>query len=110
MCSTKECTRMFKSLISGVAVAVIVCSSAVAQTATGILEGRVTDAASAAVPEAKVTIENQRTTVKQILTTNTEGRFVQPFLIPSEYRVTVEKSGFQKHVINDVRVNVQETA
>src|SRR5712692_5567037 len=110
MCLTKECTRMFKSLIPGVAAAMIFCSYAAAQTATGILEGRVTDAANASVPDAKVTIENQRTAVKQILTTNTEGRFVQPFLIPSEYRVTVEKSGFQKHVINDVRVNVQETA
>src|SRR6185436_2059437 len=101
----KESTRMFKSLI----LAVILCSFASGQTATGILEGRVTDAASAAVPDAKVTIENQRTSVKQLLTTNAEGRFVQPFLIPSDYRVTVEKAGFQRYVTNDVRINVQQT-
>src|SRR5690349_13785671 len=79
------------------------------QTATGILQGTVTDASGAAVPDAKVIIENQRTGVKQTLTTNTEGRFVQPFLIPSEYRVTVERAGFEQYVTSNIRVDVQQT-
>src|SRR6516162_6635493 len=85
------------------------CFHAEAQTATGILQGVVTDSSGAAVPEAKVTVENQRTGVPLSLLTTAEGRFVQPFLIPSEYRLTVEKAGFQKYVTSDVRVDVQQT-
>lgn len=67
-----------------------------AQTATGILQGRVVDATGAVVPEAKVSIENEMTGVQQSLLTNTEGNFYQSFLLPGNYRVTVEKVGFQK--------------
>jgi len=79
------------------------------QTATGILQGRVTDSTDAAVPGAKVIIENQGTNIKLGLVTNSEGRFVQPFLIPGAYRLTVEKEGFQKNVTSDIRIAVQQT-
>ena len=92
------------------AAAFVICQfHAFAQTATGTLQGVVTDASGAAVADAKVTVENQRTNVKQSLVTNGEGRFVQPFLVPSEYRLTVEKSGFQKYLSNDIKVDVQQT-
>src|SRR6516164_7894445 len=80
-----------------------------AQTATGILQGRVVDATGAVVPEAKVSIENEMTGVQQSLLTNTEGNFYQSFLLPGNYRVTVEKMGFQRDVTNSVRVDVQQT-
>src|SRR3954453_8001729 len=80
-----------------------------AQTATGVLQGVVTDPSGAPVPEAKVTVENQRTSVRINTVTNAEGRYVSPFLSPSEYRLTVEKSGFQKNVTNDIKVDVQQT-
>lgn len=83
--------------------------SALAQTATGVLQGVVTDPSGAAIPEAKVTVENQRTSVKLTTVTNSEGRFVQPFLPPSEYRLTVEKPGFQKNVTNEIKIDVQAT-
>ncbi len=99
---------MTRFLIS-CAAAMLISFPAAAQTATGIIQGRVTDPTEAAVPDAKVTVENQRTGVRQSLVTNSEGYFVQPFLNPSEYRVTVEKSGFQKHLASDIRVAVQQT-
>ena len=80
-----------------------------AQTATGILQGRVVDATGAVVPEARVSIENEMTGVQQSLLTNTEGNFYQSFLLPGNYRVTVEKMGFQRDVTNSVRVDVQQT-
>ena len=101
---------MLRLLIAFALVTSIFCFHASGQTATGILQGIVIDASGAAVPDAKVTIENQRTGVVMTLNSNSEGRFVQPFLIPSEYRLTVEKSGFQKFVASDIRVDVQQTA
>lgn len=85
------------------------CVSANAQTATGILQGRVTDVSASAVPEAKVTIENRLTGVHQTSLTNAEGIFVQPFLLPGDYRVTVERAGFDKYVSSDIRISVQQT-
>ena len=99
---------MTKLLTLGI-VAIVSCVSAVAQTATGTLQGRVSDASGAAVPEARVAIENQQTGVRQSLLTNSVGSFVQPYLIPGEYRLTVEKAGFEKNITSDIRMNVQQT-
>ena len=100
---------MFRSIALAAALT-LCCLSASAQTATRVLQGNVTDPSGAAIPDAKVTVENQRTGVKQSLVTNSEGRYVQPFLVPSEYRLTVEKPGFQKFVTSDIHVDVQQTA
>lgn len=100
---------MLKSVLLAAAGIVLSQFTAGAQTATGILQGLVVDSSDAAIPGAKVTIENQRTGVKQVLITNSEGHFVQPYLIPSEYRVLVEKPGFQQYVTSGVSLNVQQT-
>lgn len=80
-----------------------------AQTATGTIEGRVIDPTGGIIPDAKVVIQNQGTNVRQELTTNSAGGFVQPFLQPGEYLVAVEKEGFRKYSQSNVRVNVQQT-
>lgn len=95
-------------LLTVFTVTILCCGIALGQTATGTLQGRVSDASGAAVPEAKVVIENQRTGVKFTLSTNSAGGFVQPFLIPSEYRLTVEKTGFQRYLTSDIKVDVQQ--
>ena len=69
------------------------CASA--QNANGVLDGRIVDASGSAVPAAKVTVENQGTAVRRDFTTNSEGRFYQAQVLIGEYRVTVEKTGFQ---------------
>jgi hypothetical protein len=80
-----------------------------AQTTTGTIQGRVADATGSVVPSAKVTIANQATGVQQTLTTNAEGSFVQPYVLPGDYTVSVEKEGFEKNVTTGVRLNVQQT-
>jgi len=101
---------MSRSLIFTIATILIVSSTALGQTATGILQGRVADDSGAAVPDAKVTIENERTAVRQVTTSNSLGNFLQPYLQPSTYRVTVEKVGFQKYSTSGVTVEVQKSA
>src|SRR5690349_13899117 len=100
---------MSRSLILAFATILIVSSIASAQTATGILQGRVADSSGAAVPDAKITIENERTTVQQVTVSNSLGIFVQPYLQPSTYKVTVEKVGFQKFSTSGVTVEVQKS-
>jgi len=80
-----------------------------AQTATGTLEGRVTDVSGATVPEARVTITSNQTNTRTELTSNSAGSFVKPFLQPGLYSVSVEKQGFKRYTENNVRLNVQQT-
>ncbi len=80
-----------------------------AQNATGTLDGRVTDASNAAVPNANVTVENQATNVHWTQVTNAEGRFYQRYLQPGTYRVSVEKPGFQKYIQSNILLDVEQT-
>lgn len=82
---------------------------ALAQNATGTLDGRVVDATGAAVPGARVTIENQATNVHLTIPTNAEGRFYNAYLLPGTYTVTVEKQGFSKYVQSGIVLDVQQT-
>ena len=91
------------------ALSLFVTASLFGQTATGILDGRVNDSSGSAVPGAKVVVENEATGVHQDLTTNSEGRFYQGFVLPGNYRLSVEKAGFQRYVENGVAVNVNQT-
>jgi hypothetical protein len=99
---------MSKSLLLTAALAVFsICASA--QTATGTLQGHVTDTSGAIVPEAKITIENEATGVPIALLTNSSGNFSRSYLLPGNYSVTAEKAGFAKYVTNHVRVDVDRS-
>ena len=99
---------MYKSLLLTAALAVFnVCASA--QTATGNLQGRVTDSTGAVVPDAKITVENEATGVSLALLTNSSGNFNRSFLLPGNYQITVEKAGFAKYITNHIRVDVDQS-
>lgn len=83
-------------------------SLCIAQTTTGTIQGQVSDPSSASVPDAKVTIRNEQTGVIQTLNTNADGRFVQPYLLPGQYEINVEKAGFQRYVRSGIRLEVQQ--
>ncbi len=79
---------------------------AMGQTPTGTLQGTVTDPSGGIITGAKVHIANTKTGESKDLVTDTAGRFVQPFLLPGTYNVTVDASGFQKTAQNDVNLAV----
>ena len=83
--------------------------AAFAQESRGTIIGRVTDATGAVLPGIKVEITNSATNVTTTATTNDEGRFSTPFLLPGAYRVTAEKTGFKRFVQTGVEVRVSET-
>ena len=94
--------------ITAVLLFVLLCSAARAQEARGTIQGRVTDASGAAVPGATVEILNFATGVSTTTTTNEEGSYRVPFLIPGTYRVTVSLEGFSKFVSDKVDVHVAD--
>jgi hypothetical protein len=77
-----------------------------AQTERGAITGVVTDSTGAVVPGASVTITNLATKTSQTLTTNDQGLYEAPFLVPASYSVTANAPGFSTSVINEAILNV----
>lgn len=63
-----------------------------------VITGLVTDTTGAAVPDAKVTLIDQATSVKTPVATNAAGNYSSPNLILGTYTVQVEKEGFKTYV------------
>lgn len=69
---------------------------------TSAIEGQVTDATSAAIPDATVTITNRDTGLHRSLKTDDQGRFNFPQLTPGSYSVKVQAEGFDPQQNEDV--------
>jgi outer membrane receptor protein involved in Fe transport len=71
------------------------CGLTLGQSSTGTIEGTVTDAQGAVVPDASVTITNLGTNRAVTLKTNGEGLFSLPALDPGPYKVEVQQTNFR---------------
>ncbi len=78
--------------------------------ATGSIVGQVTDSSGAVVPEAVVTVTNERTQNARTTVTAQDGYYRLPLLVPGTYQVSVSKPDFQQVFQNGVQVNVNQTA
>src|SRR5215831_16160224 len=83
--------------------------SAPAQTATGEVNGTVTDPNGSAVPGATVTLIDQATKVSADATSNQSGYFTFVNLKPATYTLMVEAKGFKKSLTNAFVLGVSET-
>jgi Carboxypeptidase regulatory-like domain/TonB dependent receptor len=77
---------------------------AFAQTAQ--VYGIVSDPQKAVVPGARVRVVNQATGIEQTSTTNTDGSYVVPFLLPGTYRITMQATGFSTATSDPVTLTV----
>ena len=91
-------------------VALLMPISASSQESRGKISGRVMDPNGAAVPGATVTITDSARGGTTTIQTNDDGRFEAPFLLPGDYKVLVEVSGFKKAVYEKVTVAINETS
>ena len=73
------------------------------------IEGIVTHADGAPIPQARVLIQRLETNDEILLTTNDSGRYFLPNLPVGTYRVTADKEGFQPAQLEHVRVQSQYT-
>jgi Carboxypeptidase regulatory-like domain len=79
---------------------------ATAQTATGSLDGTVTDPNGAVVPGVTVTAKNDATGTELQTLSSDAGLFVFPALQVGHYSITAEKPGFKKTVRSDIEIRV----
>jgi hypothetical protein len=78
------------------------------QEARGTLLGRVTDPTGAVIVGAKVDLTNTATGVHYTATTNGDGDYILPFLIPGPYSLTSEMQGFKKSTRSGIAVRESE--
>ena len=79
-----------------------------AQVTSATLTGVVRDATGASIPEAKITITNIATNISREASSDAAGNYTVPSLVPGEYRVEAEKSGFKKAVLTGVILQVAQ--
>ncbi len=75
----------------------------------GAIQGTVSDPQGAVVPGAKVAVKNVDTNVETTLTTNSEGFYLAPELVPGKYLVQVSATGFSPLDIANVIVTAGTT-
>ena len=108
-------TRLKSSLMTGIryfCIAVVlflgIAIGARAQS-TAVLNGTVTDASGAAVPNATVKITNGATGVTSSMKTDQSGAYLFPALPIGTYRVEVSAPAFQTTVITGLQLQVATT-
>ncbi len=77
-----------------------------AQVSGATLSGVVTDTSGAAVPNANVAIKNVATGVVRSVTSNQDGFYTAPNLLPSSYEVTASAQGFNTIVEKGITLTV----
>src|SRR5262245_7113474 len=83
-----------------------VCLYGQSQLGAGAISGAVTDASGRSIVGADVQATNQDTGLVRKTTTSGTGDFHIPVLPPGPYRLTVEKSGFNKVEQQNINVTV----
>jgi carboxypeptidase family protein/TonB-dependent receptor-like protein len=64
------------------------------QVVGGTIAGTVTDPTGAALPDVKVEIENLATQITTAVTSNADGFYTAPNLLPGNYKLTTSRQGF----------------
>src|SRR6266576_2508727 len=107
-----RCVRMLLGFM--VLLAFVVLSMAVslsAQTAsTSTVTGTVSDKTGAAVPNAKVDLEDVGTKARLSATTGGDGNYIFPSVRPGNYNVIVSGKGFRQTVVSGVKVDIGKSA
>ena len=85
-------------------------SPAAAQQPVGSISGVVTDAKGGVIAGATVTATSLVTGAARVVQTNQSGFFLVPTLLPGEYKLTVEYSGFARYELKQVMVEVGQIA
>jgi hypothetical protein len=84
--------------------------ASVAQTVTGSLSGLVSDASGAAVTGVAIEVTDMDRGTTFRATSNESGFYVVSPLSPGRYRVTAERTGFRKYVLEPLTIATQQKA
>src|SRR5262245_42629667 len=107
---TRLLLGFFSALVSFGLLAAPHEARAQAQAASGVIEGTVTDASGAVVPNAKVKVVNLDTGLDREATTNEKGLYRLQLLPVGNYQVTVPQAGFNTFVQSGITLSAGQAA
>ena len=102
-------TSNLRVLCAGLLVLGMICGIAVnlyAQVAGGTISGTATDSSGRAINNVKITITNVATGVTREITTNDEGFYSAPNLLPGTYEVKFSAQGFKVELRKNIELTV----
>ncbi len=85
-----------------------ISNSAQAQEFRGTISGTVTDPTGAVIPGASVLAVETHTGTASRTTSDKDGQYVIPFLLPGDYSITVTMTGFETVTHNAIALQSQE--
>jgi hypothetical protein len=114
MCSSKTCSSKLKTFAAGFIALVLIHSVALhvdvqAQVAGGTITGTVVDSSGRVLPNASVSITNVATGITRSVTTNEDGLYTAPNLLPASYELTFAVPGFKTEVRSGIELTVGAT-
>ena len=80
-----------------------------AQVAGGTITGTLADSSGRVIPNATVSITNVATGINRTVTTNENGIFIAPNLLPASYELTFTAAGFKTDVRRGIELTVGAT-
>src|ERR1700739_3200733 len=101
--------RLFVFAFQVALVVVTFAGGALAQTTSGLITGTVTDSSGAVIPDARVVLTNQATTVQRQGATDNSGFYSVPELQPGVYDVSVSKDGFATERLSNLHLEVNQS-
>lgn len=82
-------------------------ATCIGQTFYGSVIGSVSDSSGAAVPEATATLTNLGTAERRSMMTDASGNYQFVNLVPGQYKIEIEKTGFRRFAREPITVEVQ---
>jgi carboxypeptidase family protein len=101
--------RLVVTAFLGLALSIMLCTTAFAQKTTGDITGTVSDSTGAVLPGVSVTAVCPSTNLTRVTTTDAQGGYSLPELPVCVYRVKTELQGF-KAIARDAQVAVNTVA
>ena len=118
MCSSKMrsslCSSKLKTFVASFLALLLIHSVAMhvdvqAQVAGGAITGTVVDSSGRVIPNANVSITNLATGINRTVTTNEDGLYIAPNLLPASYELTFTAPGFKTDVRTGIELTVGAT-
>lgn len=105
----QRCKTSLLHLFAAVVSLAVAVSPARSQTFYGSVVGIVTDTTQSAMPDSNVVLTNSSTAERRTATTSADGLYRFVNLVPGQYKLEIEKSGFRRYVRDQVTVEVEAT-
>src|ERR1700686_2794266 len=114
MCSSKTRLSKLKTFAASFVALALIHSVVVhidvqAQVAGGTITGTVVDSSGRVLPNASVSITNVATGINRSVTTNEDGLYIAPNLLPATYELTFTSPGFRTDVRSGIELTVGAT-